>query len=237
MRISQKTKRAFKCALRDTVPVMIAFVVLGTGYGILMRSKGVGWAWPGIMSLVIFAGSMQYVSVELISNGDSLISAALMTLAVNFRHLFYGVSMLEKYKNMGARKPALIFGLCDETFSLVCFADMQDDVSIGDYYLFVTLLNISYWVAGSFIGSLIGGALLFDTKGIDFAMTALFAVIFAEQWEKTKDHIPALTGLALSALSLFFFGSSHFLIPALLLITAALFAEKGLIERRRSDAE
>lgn len=237
MGISMGTKKAFKYALRNTLPVMVAFIVLGMGYGILMRSKGAGWAWPGVMSLVIFAGSMQYVSIDLMSNGASLFSAALMTLAVNFRHIFYGVSMLEKYKNMGARKPLLIFGLCDETFSLVCSAEMPQEVSLRDYYLFVTLLDISYWVAGSMAGGLIGGALAFDTKGIDFAMTALFAVIFVEQWEKTKEHIPALTGLALSLSSLLLFGPSHFLIPALLLTAAALFAEKRFIERRQRDAE
>lgn len=236
MEISEGTRKAFKYASRDTFPVMTALVVLGIGYGVLMRSKGVGWAWPGVMSLLIFAGSMQFVAADLIASGASLLSAALMTLMVNFRHIFYGVSMLEKYKNTGARKPVLIFGLCDETFSLVCSADMPEEVNLKDYYLFVTLLDISYWVAGSFLGGLLGGALAFNAEGVDFAMTALFTVIFVEQREGAKEHLPALTGLALSLLSLLLFGPANFLIPALLLIAAALSAERRLIERRARDA-
>ncbi len=236
MEISEGTRKAFKYASRDTFPIMTAFIVLGAGYGVLMRSKGVGWAWPGVMSLLIFAGSMQFVAADLIASGASLLSTALMTLMVNFRHIFYGVSMLEKYKNTGARKPVLIFGLCDETFSLVCSADMPEEVSLKDYYLFVTLLDISYWVAGSFLGGLLGGALAFNAEGVDFAMTALFTVIFVEQWEGAKEHLPALTGLALSLLSLLLFGPANFLIPALLLIAAALSAERRLIERRARDA-
>lgn len=225
-----KKSSTLRFAFRMSLPVMAGYMVLGMGFGILLQSKGYGWWWALLMSVTIYAGSMQYVAVDLLTGGASLIATFLMTLAVNFRHIFYGIVMLEKYKDTGARKPYLIFGLTDETFSLVVDPACPEDVSRKDYYLLLSLMNQCYWVTGSIIGALIGSAFTFNTAGVEFSMTALFTVIFVEQWEKTKNHIPALTGLVISVLCILIFGKSAFLIPALIAITAAMFAEKRFLE-------
>lgn len=226
-----KNKSTFDFAFRATLPVMAGYLVIGMSFGILLRSRGYDWWWAPLTSVVIYAGSMQFVAVELLASGASLVTAAVMALAVNFRHLFYGVSMLEKYRDAGAAKPYLIYALSDETFSLVCSPTLPGDVDEKLYYLLVTLLDQSYWIVGSALGSLAGGLLTFSTEGIDFAMTALFVVIFIEQWEKAGTHLPALTGLAVSLACLLIFGASDFLIPALLVITAALIAQRQPIAR------
>lgn len=225
-----KKTSALGFAFRASLPVLAGYMVLGMGFGILLQSKGYGWWWALLMSVTIYAGSMQYVAVDLLTGGASLIATFLMTLAVNFRHIFYGIVMLEKYKDTGARKPYLIFGLTDETFSLVVDPALPEDVSKKDYYLLLSLMNQCYWVTGSVIGALIGSAFTFNTAGVEFSMTALFTVIFVEQWEKTKNHIPALTGLIISVLCILILGKSAFLIPALIAITAAMFAEKRFLE-------
>ena len=183
------------------------------------------------MSLTIYAGSMQYVGVDLMAGGASLVSAALMTLMVNARHIFYGVSMVDKYREAGPEKPYLIFALTDETYSLVCDVEVPEGVSRRWYYFLVSLMNQFYWIFGSVLGGILGSALTFDTEGIDFAMTALFVVIFVEQWEKTRQHLPALLGVGISRVCLMAFGASNFLIPSMLGITAALFGVKKIIEK------
>lgn len=225
-----KQQSAVKYAFKASLPVMAGYLVLGFGFGVLLESKGFGWPWAALMSLTIYAGSMQYVAIDLLSGGASLITAALMTLAVNVRHLFYGVSMLEKYKNAGAKKPYLIFALTDETYSLVCSPSLPEGMNEQKYDLLVSLFNQCYWVAGSIAGALVGGALAFDSAGIDFSMTALFVVIFVEQWEKSKSHLSALIGLGASVLCLCIFGPSGFLIPSMVLIPVALFAARRWIK-------
>ena len=213
-------KALFRRAVKATLPVMAGYLVLGIGFGVLMHSRGLGLGWTALMSIFIYAGSMQYVGVELLTTGAGLLSTALMTLMINARHFFYGLSMLDKYKNMGKGTPYLIFSLTDETYSLLC----TDETQAGRkaYYYMVSLLNHSYWVAGSVIGALLGMALPFDTMGVDFAMTALFVVIFIDQWQSTKRHSPTLIGLGLSILSLLIFGADKFLIPAMIAIALAL---------------
>ena len=220
--------KTVKYSFKASLPVMAGYVVLGMGFGILFQSKGYGWFWAFLMSLTVYAGSMQYVAIDLISGGASLITTALMTLMVNIRHLFYGITMLEKYRDAGRAKPYLIFALTDETFSLVCSPELPEGVERRRYYLLVSLFNQFYWVAGSTLGGILGSALPFDTQGIDFSMTALFVVIFVEQWEKTKNHLAALAGLGLSVICLLIFGADSFLIPSMLGITAALFLLKPL---------
>ena len=233
----------FRRALRDTLPVMAGYLALGIGFGVLMHSRGLGlgWTvlmhsrglglgWTVLMSLLIYAGSMQYVAVELLSTGAGLLSTALMTLMINARHFFYGLSMLDKYKNMGKGTPYLIFSLTDETYSLLCTGGDWPDRR--RYAYMVSLLDHGYWVAGSVIGGLLGMALPFDTTGVDFAMTALFVVIFLDQWQAVKTHGPALTGLGLSVLCLLLFGPERFLIPAMLAITLALTLLRKRLEVR-----
>ena len=213
-------KALFRRAVKATLPVMAGYLVLGIGFGVLMHSRGLGLGWTALMSIFIYAGSMQYVGVELLTTGAGLLSTALMTLMINARHFFYGLSMLDKYKNLGKGTPYLIFSLTDETYSLLC----TDETQAGrkTYYYMVSIVNHCYWVAGSVIGALLGMALPFDTTGVDFAMTALFVVIFIDQWQATKKHSPALIGLGLSILSLLIFGADKFLIPAMIAIALAL---------------
>lgn len=226
-------KKTLKTAFFKSLPIMAGYIVLGTGFGILLTSKGYARWWALLMSLTIYAGSMQYVAIDLLTAGASLISTALITLMVNARHLFYGVSMLSRYRDTGKAKPYLIFALTDETYSLVCSDELiPSGVDKKRYFLFVSLLNQFYWVLGSVIGGLLGSFLTFNTNGIDFAMTALFVVIFTEQWEKNKNHIPALIGVISSVLCLILFGAQRFLIPAMLLISALLLLLRKPIERR-----
>lgn len=225
-------RKTLKYSFLASVPVMAGYIVLGTGFGILLADKGYSFWWAILMSLTIYAGSMQYVGVELLGSGATLISTALMTLMVNARHLFYGISMLEKYKNTGFMKPYLVFALTDETYSLVCEARLPEGVDRKWYYFLVSAMNQCYWVFGSFLGAFLGNSLSFNSKGIDFSMTALFVVIFVEQWEKTRNHIPALLGAGMSVLCLLVFGADNFLIPAMIGITAGLFLMKDSITKK-----
>lgn len=215
-------------ALKQCLPIMAGYLVLGTGFGVLLEAKGYGTIWAVLMSTIIYAGSMQYVAVDLLSSGASLLTAALMTLMVNARHLFYGLSMVDKYRDTKPYKPYLIFALTDETYSIVCSAKMPDGVDEKRYDFYVSLFDQIAWVLGSAAGSLLGGALSFRTDGIEFAMTALFLVVFTQQWMDTKDHTSALTGVMASLGCLLVFGAEDFLIPAMILITIllALFQKK-----------
>lgn len=219
-------RRTFRYAFLDTLPVMAGYLVLGMGFGILLQDKGYSWLWALLMSAAIYAGSMQYVAVDLLSGGATVLAAAMMTLMVNVRHLFYGISMLERYQDTGKAKPYLIFALTDETYSLVCGTRVPEDADIRLYYFLVSILNQSYWIAGSVLGAVIGSAFQFNTAGVDFAMTALFVVIFTEQWEKEKNHFPALTGVGVSVVCLLVFGPSNFLIPSMIGIVVLLFLLK-----------
>lgn len=221
-------KKTITYAFRASLPVLAGYVVLGMGFGILMQSKGFAWYWAALMSVAIYAGSMQYVAMDLLSAGAGMITFALMTLAVNARHLFYGLTMLTKYKETGKKKPYLIFALTDETFSLVCAADLPEEVDEHSYDLLVSLLNQVYWVLGSIMGAVLGSALSFNSTGIEFSMTALFTVTVIGQWEKSRSHVPAVTGFVVSVLCLLLFGPADFLIPAMIFITVLLLAEHKL---------
>lgn len=217
-----------------SVPVMAGYIVLGAGFGIVLETKGLGLIWALAMSVFIYAGSMQYVAIELITGGASLITTALTTLMVNARHLFYGISMVDKYKGAGKKKPYLIFALTDETYSLVCSDESVKDVNNKYlYYFTVSLLNQIYWITGTVIGSLSGRMINFSTEGIDFALTALFVTIFTEQWISEKNHGPAIAGLASSILCLVVFGKDNFLIPAMCCIVAVL----GFMRKMQGKAE
>lgn len=218
-----------KIAFLSSLPVMAGYIVLGTGFGILLSSKGYSPLWTLAMSVFIYAGSMQYLAVDLLAGGAGLITAALTALMVNARHLFYGISMIDKYKHTGKFKPYLIFALTDETYSLNCGRAPEGVTDSPVYYFLVSLFNQCYWVIGSMLGAALGFVIPFNTEGIDFALTALFVTVFVEQWLSTRDHIPALIGVFSSVLCLIFFGAGNFLIPAMVLITAllALYGKKG----------
>ena len=213
---------------------MAGYIVLGIGFGILLKKAGYGLFWAFLMSFSVYAGSMQYVAVSLLSSGASLISAALTTLMVNARHLFYGVSMIEKYKDAGKKKAYLIFALTDETYSLLCGDDYPEGEDRYWYSFFVSLFNQSYWVLGSVIGSVLGSVITFNTAGIDFSMTALFVTVFVEQWLTAKNPLPAIAGLVCSVGCLVLFGADNFLIPAMITITMVLSFCKNWMDTERS---
>ena len=215
-------KNALRAAFLDTVPVMTGYVFLGFGFGILLHQSGYGVLWAGAMSLFIYAGSMQYMAVSLLSSGAGLLTAALTTLVVNARHLFYGISMVDAYKGAGRKKPYLIFALTDETYSLVSKNQVPEGMNRHAYCLLVSALDQVYWVAGSLLGSLAGSLLPFDFQGIEFVLTALFVTIFVEQWLSAKNHAPAVIGVVSTTACLLLFGSDVFLIPSMLVIAAVL---------------
>ena len=225
-------RKAQKAAFPYTLPICVGFLFLGISYGFLMRSKGFSFVYPLCTSLFIFAGSMEFVTVELLLSAFHPLHAFLLALMVNARHLFYGLSMLQKYRGTGWKKLYLIFGMCDESFSINCTVTPPPDVDRGWFMFFVTLLNHIYWVTGATLGALLGYLIHFDTTGIEFVMTALFVVMFINQWEESKDHRPALAGLGCSLLCLVVFGSSQFIVPSMALIVLSF-----LLGRRKLEQE
>ena len=219
-------------AFLKSLPVMAGYVVLGIGFGILLRNAGYGVLWSAAMAVLIYAGSMQYVGIGLLAGGAGILTTILTTVMVNARHLFYSISMVDRYKNAGKYKPYMIFALTDETYSLLCNGETPDPDYADLYRFLVSLFNHLYWIAGCILGSLLGAVLPFSTAGIEFSMTALFIASFTEQWLRTKDHIPAMTGLLATFLCLIVFGPENFLIPAMLLITLILTLLRGRLGRK-----
>ena len=220
-------KQIVKQAFVATVPVLTGYIVLGFGFGIILKTAGYGIFLAFMMSLLIYAGSMQYVAIGLLTGGASLVTIALTTLMVNARHLFYGISMLDKYKQVGKVKPYLLFALTDETYSLVCSENAHiPQEHKNAYYFFVSFFNHCYWVTGSVLGAVIGEFVNLNFEGVEFALTALFLTVFVEQWLSTGNHFPAVTGVAASVACLLVFGSGSFLIPAMLVIALILCLSK-----------
>ena len=215
-------KKAFAAVFRDTFPVMTGYLFLGLGFGILLSETGYGVWWAFAMSLFIYAGSAQYLLVSLLASKASVLTAAASVLLLNARHLFYGLSMLAPYKNTGAKKPYLIFALTDETYSLVTQNQPPEGMSRHSYCFWVSLFDHLYWICGCTLGGILGAALPFDLTGVEFVLTALFVMIFVEQWLSTKNHKPALIGVGITALSLLIFGKQLFLVPALVVICLLL---------------
>lgn len=218
------TKTQLRTIFLQSMPVMAGYISLGIAFGILLRDAGYGVLWAFAMSVCIFAGSAQFLCVTLLANGASLLSTGVLVFLLNFRHFFYGLSMISRYKGKGAKKPYLIFALTDETFAILSTNPAPEGMDEGDYYFLLSLMDQSYWVTGSVIGSIIGGLITFDTMGLDFAMTALFAVLVVEQWKANSNHAPAFIGAFITLISLCIFGPDSFLIPALVVISAILLA-------------
>jgi 4-azaleucine resistance transporter AzlC len=224
-------KAALLAALPLTLPVFTGYIVLGAAYGILMDSKGFSIFWILIASIFVYAGSMQFVGVALLAAGFDPVGAFLMTLAVNARHLFYGVSMLKQYRGIGKLKPYLIFSLTDETFSILCSAKVPENAEPKWFYFFVSLLDHLYWITGSLIGGILGSLIKFNTKWIDFVLTALFVVILISQWQSAKNHLPAVIGIISAILCRLIFGASNFIIPAMIMILILVTVMKTPMER------
>ncbi len=213
---------AAKAAFPYTIPIFAGFWFLGLTYGIYMNVSGFSFWYPMLMSLTIFAGSIEFVTVNLLLGSFNPIQALEVTLMINARHLFYGISMLDRYRGTGWKKPYLIFGMCDESFSINCSAQIPEGVDRGWFMFFVTLFNHLYWFTGSTLGGIFGSFLSFNTKGLDFVMTAMFVVIFLENWLNEQEHTSSLLGLGISLICLLAFGAERFLIPAMLGILAVL---------------
>ena len=217
-----------------TVPVMAGYISLGIAYGLLMQQNGFGPLWAFASSLFIYAGSAQFLCVGLMAAGASLAQTALLILVLNFRHFFYGLSMITKYQGTGWRKPYLIFGLTDETYAILSTEGSPEGIKEKDFYLLVTLMDHCYWVLGSVLGATIGELITINTEGLDFAMTALFAVLFVEQWKSHTDHGAQLIGLVVILLALRIFGADNFLIPGLILISVLLLI-KDHMDSKKTD--
>ena len=227
-------RKALKAAFPCTIPIMTGYLSLGVAFGVLLASRGYGLIWAALMSLTVYAGSMQFVAINILIGPFSLIQAVILTLTVNARHLFYGLSMIDKYKDMGKRKAYMIFSLTDETYSLICGIAPPEGVDKNWFYFFIAMLDQLYWIAGSALGSAAGSLLKFNTTGIDFAMTALFVVIFVEQWEHTKNHVPAIAGIVLTLAALLLFGAQDFIIISMAAILVFL-SLSGRQAMRRAD--
>ena len=229
--MKNKYIKALKAAFPYTIPIFAGFWFLGITYGVYMSAAGFSFWYPCIMSLAIFAGSVEFVTVNMLIGAFDPLQAFLMTVMINARHLFYGISMLDKYKNTGFKKLYLIFGMCDESFSINYTADLPKDVDKGWFMFFVTLLNHFYWVSGATIGGLLGSVIHFNTQGLEFVMTAMFVVIFMEQWIKEKDHTSACLGLGVSLFCLVVFGADSFIIPSMAAILIILTALRKRLEK------
>lgn len=223
--------KALKAAFPYTIPIMTGFLFLGSAYGVFMNASGFAWYYPTLMSLFIYAGSMEFVTVNLLLGAFDPLNAFILTLMVNARHLFYGISLLEKYKGVGLKKLYMIFGLTDESFSINCATDAPEGVDKGWFMFFVTLLNQIYWTTSATIGGVFGSLLDFNLEGLEFVMTALLLVIFLEKWMQQKKHHTALIGLGVTALCLILFGSEKFIIPSMLGILGVLTFFRKPLER------
>jgi len=220
--MDERKKKALKAAFPHTIPVLAGFLFLGFAYGVLMKSKGYGVGWSVLMSLFAFAGSAQYAAIIALTTVFNPINAFVLSLIVNARHVFYSISMLDKYREMGKMKGYLIFGLCDETFSIVSSAKPPKDVEPKMFYFFITLLDHCYWVVGTALGGLFGAVISMNLKGLDFVLTALFVTIFVGQWKICANRGPAAIGVICSILCLIIFGENSFIIPAMVLIIAII---------------
>ncbi|MDB7984515.1 MULTISPECIES: AzlC family ABC transporter permease [Faecalicoccus] len=227
--------KALKCAFPHTIPIMTGFLFLGMSYGIYMHVSGFSFWYPMLMAMTIFAGSVEFVCVNFLLGAFDPLQAFIVTLILNARHIFYGISMLDRFKGMGWKKIYLIFGMCDETFSVNYTADVPKDVDSGWFMFFVTLLNQIYWVLGATLGGLFGSLITFNTEGLDFVMTAMFVVIFLEQYLKDKNHLNSYIGLGVSLLMLLFFGADNFMIPAIAGILICLSAARKRMEEKEED--
>lgn len=230
-------KKAFLDAFPYTIPVLVGFLVLGMAYGVLMSSKGYAPIWSLLMSLIAFCGSMQYVAITLLVSAFQPWYALFLSLLVNARHIFYGLSMLDKYKETKKLKPVLIYTLCDETFSVLCNAKPKEDTNKTMFYFFVSFLDYFYWSIGTLVGALLGSMIRFDTTGLDFALTALFVVIFVEQWKSTKRHEPAVIGVICSVICLFIFGERFFILASMALILLVTIVFRNKLEVNQDKEE
>lgn len=223
-------KDAFKKAFPYTIPVLTGYLFIGIAFGVMYAEKGYSALWAVLMSILVYAGSGQYLAVQFFVPGISLVQVVFMTLMVNIRHVFYGLSLLDKFNRMGKKRWYMIFALTDETYSLLCTTKIPEGVEEDKFLLAIAMLDQSYWIIGSFIGGVLKSVLPFNAQGIEFAMTALFIVIFIEQWMEKKNRIPAVIGVVAAVVCLQIFGSNNFVLPTMLSIILVLFTARKRLE-------
>ncbi len=231
MKSSEVRKRALRAAFPHTIPIFAGFCFLGMTYGIYMNVSGFSFVYPMLMSLTIFGGSLEFVAVTMLLGTFAPLQTLIMTLMLQARHLFYGIAMLDKYKGVGWKKYYLIFGMCDESFSINYTAQVPEGVDRGWFMFFVTLLNQAYWVLGATLGGLLGSLISFNTQGLDFVMTAMFVVIFLEQWLKEKKHYTALIGIGAAVVCRLLFAADNFMVPTMICILVFLTLLRKPIEK------
>ena len=224
-------RKALKAAFPCTIPIMTGFIFLGAAYGIYMNASGFSFVYPLFMSMLIYGGSLEFVAVEMLLSPFAPLQVFIMAVLIQARHLFYGLSMLDKFRGTGWKKFYLIYGMCDETFSVNYTADIPEDVDKSWFMFFVTLLNQFYWVASATTGGIIGSLLKINTDGISFVMTAMFVVIFMDQWLKEDNHISSLTGLGVSLICLLIFEADSFMIPTMITIVVLLTVLRHRLEK------
>lgn len=223
-------KQAFRKAFPYTIPVLTGYLFIGIAFGVMFAEKGYSFLWAMLMSLMVYAGSGQYLAVNFFVPGVSFLNVIAMTLMVNIRHVFYGISLLERFHQMGKKRWYMIFGLTDETYSLLCTTKVPKGVEEEKFLFAISLMNQSYWIIGSAIGGIAGALIPFNSEGIEFAMTALFVVIFVEQWMDAKNRIPELLGVSAAFACLQIFGVDGFVLPSMILITLVLLLGKRKLE-------
>ncbi len=228
-------KSAFKRAFPYTIPVLTGYLFIGIAFGVMYGEKGYSFLWAMLMSLLVYAGSGQYLAVNFFVPGYSLLQVVFLTLMINIRHIFYGISLLEKFNRMGRKRWYMIFGLTDETYSLLCTTNVPEDIEEDKFLFAISIMNQSYWIAGSAIGALAGSLIPFNSEGIDFAMTALFVVIFVEQWMDKKNRIPEIIGVTSAVICLQIFGVDSFILPSMIIIVLSLFIGRTKLEGKVNE--
>ena len=226
-------RQTVRFAFYKTIPVLLGYLFLGLAFGLLLQEAGYSFWWALLSSGIVYAGSIQFVLVEFLSGGTGLLTVAVMTLLINSRHAFYGLSFVEKFRKMKTY-PYMIFSLTDETYSLLCSLKVPEGIDEKKAMFLIALFDQLYWVAGSVLGAALGQVLPFDMTGIDFAMTALFVTIFVDQWREAKSHLPAIVGLCSAAVCLLIFGGSNFILPSLIITVGILMAQRGRLETNLS---
>lgn len=221
-------------AFRQSIPVMLGYIFLGIAFGLLLQDAGYSFVWAFLISVCVYAGSMQFVLVSLLTGGAGLLYTAVMTFFINGRHIFYGLSFVEKFKKMGKACPYMVFSLTDETYSVLCGTKVPEEMEEDKVFFWISLLDQSYWVIGSVLGAVAGSYITFDTTGIDFSMTALFLVIVTEQWQEQKSHFAAITGAVCGVIWLLLLGPDRFILPALCSCVVILLAARESVANQMS---
>jgi len=225
-----KRMAALRAAFPYTIPIFAGFWFLGLAYGLLMNKSGFSFLWPMIMAMTIFSGSVEFVAVSMLKGAFHPLQSFVIALLICARHLFYGISMLDRFKGMGWKKFPLIYGMCDETFSINYTAKIPEGIDKGWFMLWVTVLDYSYWVTGATMGAVFGDFLHFNSRGLDFVMTAMFVTIFMENWMKEHDHRASIIGILISIVSLLIFGPDSFVVPAMILMLVCFMSLRSKLE-------